>query len=579
MPAPANPDTAPVLILGAGINGVCVARELLLNGLPVLIADREDVACGATSKSSRLIHGGLRYLEYGDVGLVRESLEERARLLRLAPQFVRPLRLCIPVRRRHGGLLQAGIRFLKLERAALGRWLTRRFPVSERGLWAVRIGLALYDWIARGGDLPPHTVGRVDQPGVPALDRRQFRWACAYYDAQMLYPERCTLALLEDCRRIAAERQLGFDVWTYQQVRRDGRAVELRSLHGATTRRLEPLTVVNASGAWGDWTLRNLSVEHPPLFSGTKGSHIITRQPALRSALGDDAVYAEARDGRLVFVLPFGDCVLIGTTDLPFAESPELAVATSDEVDYLVRIVNEVFPDVALRVADVAAHYCGVRPLPNVRTARAGAIPRGHWVETHVVDGLTIDTLVGGKLTTCRAFGELAADRILQRLGRQRTASTRDRPVPGAEDHPDNPTAVGALVSSVSRETGFAESQVRAVWPLVGTRTAAILRESAAGERASLAGTAIPLAFVDWVIEHEWVTTLDDLVERRLMLAWDARLTPELLRTLAERLVRAGRVTAMDVDAAVAATRERLAMHYGHRIDQVRSSECGMRSN
>src|SRR5205085_764834 len=122
------------------VNGSCLARELLLNGVPVLIADRDDIAGGATSKSSRLIHGCLCYLEYAEVGLVRESLEERSLLLKCAPQFVRPLRLFIPVRGRTGGLLQAGMRFLNFERLKFGRWLTRRLPISERGLWAVRTG-------------------------------------------------------------------------------------------------------------------------------------------------------------------------------------------------------------------------------------------------------------------------------------------------------------------------------------------------------------------------------------------------------------------------------------------------------
>lgn len=566
MAEPAPSASRPVLILGAGVNGGCVARELLLSGVPVVIADREDVASGATSKSSRLIHGGLRYLEYGDIRLVHESLDERTRLLQLAPQFVRPLRLFIPVRRRSGGLLQAGMRFLKFERMQFGRWLTRRLPVSERGLWAVRTGLAMYDWIARRGGLPPHTVGRVDQAGAPALDRRQFHWVCSYYDAQMLYPERFTLALLEDCRRIAAERQLSFDVHTYQQIHRDGAQIELSAGRGGAKHRLTPLSVVNASGAWGDATLRGLDARTSPLFAGTKGSHIITRQPALRTALGDDAVYAEAKDGRLVFVLPFGDSVLIGTTDLPFAESPERAVATPEEVGYLVRIVNEVFPDVTLRDTDVAAHYSGVRPLPNVRTSRAGAIPRGHWVETTTADGLTIDTLVGGKLTTCRAFGELAADRILQRLGRPRTESTRNRVVPGAEDYPSEFQTLSTRLAAVSRETGFDEAQVRAVWALVGTRAAAILAACGQGEHEIVAGTSLPVSFADWAIEHEWVLTLDDLIERRLMLAWSAQLTVDSLRVLARRLVTAGKLAEADMDATITATRERLRVHYGRRI-------------
>lgn len=566
MPPTAPSDSPLVLILGAGINGACVARELLLNGVPVVIADATDIACGATSKSSRLIHGGLRYLEYGDVALVRESLEERARLLRLAPQFVRPLRLFIPIRRRHGGLLQAGMRFLKFERLSIGRQLASLVPVSERGLWAVRAGLMLYDQIARGGGLPPHSIGRIDQAGVPALDRHEFQWLCSYYDAQMLFPERFTVALLDDCRRIAEQQRVPFEVLTYQTVTRDKARISLRSQSGGSFRELTPAVVVNATGAWGDLTLRELHTGTPPLFSGTKGSHIITRQPALRSALGADAVYAEARDGRLVFVLPFDDSVLIGTTDVPFAESPGEAVATTEEITYLVRIVNEIFPEVGLMASEIDAHYCGVRPLPNVRTSRAGAIPRGHSIETQTVDGLVIETLVGGKLTTCRAFGEFAADQIFARIGRRRSADTRDRPIPGAEDYSTDTAVSHERIGSVAHTTGFDPEQVRAIWPLVGTRAESILNDRVSGDRSNLPGTSIPLAFVDWSIRHEWVQTLGDLIERRLMLAWSSRLTRDLLRTSAERLAHAGKLEASDIDSAVAACIAHLARHYGAKV-------------
>lgn len=561
-----DPHSHPVLILGAGINGCCVARELLLNSVDVVIADRGDVACGATAKSSRLIHGGLRYLEYGDVGLVRESLNERERLLRLAPQFVRPLRLFIPVRRRRGGILQAALRFLKFDRVALGRWLMRRLPPSQRGLWAVRLGLAAYDWLASAGTLPRHSLGPVNQAGSPGIDRRQFRWLCSYFDAQMLSPERFTLALLEDCRRIAAQRQLGFEVLTYHALERANAHVTLRpTARAGKAVSLTPATVVNATGAWGDATLQALHAAAAPLFGGTKGSHIITRQPALLAALGSDAVYAESADGRLVFVLPFDDAVLIGTTDIPFSGSPDQAVATPEEIAYLVGIVNEVFADVRLSDADVEAHYCGVRPLPNVHAARAGAIPRGHAIESHVADGLTIDTLIGGKLTTCRALGELAADRILRRLGRQRTATTRERAVPGGEDYPVDAQGLAARIASISRTTGFKEEQVRAVWPLAGARIAEILACCSAADRDSLPGTSLPVAFVDWVIRNEWVTRLEDLIERRLMLAWSPLLTEPLIRALAGRLSFAGLLEASAIDAAVAAARERLAVHYGRR--------------
>lgn len=566
MPSPAPSHPPAVLILGAGINGACLARELLLNGVPVTLADAHDVACGATAKSSRLIHGGLRYLEYGDVGLVRESLEERARLLQLAPQFVRPLRLFIPVRRRHGGLLQAGLRFLKLERLALGRGLAKLLPVSERGLFAVRTGLLMYDRIARHGGLPPHTLSRIDQAGVPALDRSQFQWLCSYYDAQMLFPERFTLALLNDCQQIAAQQQLPFDILTHQTITRDGPRITLQSQHGGERREFHPATVVNATGAWGDATLRDLRTGTPPLFSGTKGSHIITRQPALRSALGGDAVYAEARDGRLVFVLPFDDSVLIGTTDVPFADNPDEAVATPQEIEYLVKIVNEIFPDVALLISEIDAHYCGVRPLPNVRTARAGAIPRGHSIETQSVDGLRIDTLIGGKLTTCRAFGEFAADQVLARLGRRRSADTRTRAVPGAENYPDDSVALNGHHAAIAHRTGFDPLQVQTLWPLVGTRVESILKDCGSADRSNLPGTSIPLAFVDWSIRHEWVHTLGDLIERRLMLAWSPHLTRQLLHAAANQLASAGHLAPADVESAVDNCIAHLKRFYGAKI-------------
>ena len=557
--------TQPVLILGAGINGACVARELVLNGVPVVVADVHDIAAGATSKSSRLIHGGVRYLEYGDIGLVRESLEERARLLSLAPHCVRPLRLHIPIRRRHGGLLQSGVRFLKFDRHAFVRWLSRRLPVSERGLWTVRIGLWLYDRIARDSTLPEHAVHRVDDADSPQVDRAQYRWTCAYSDAQILYPERFVIALLDDARREADRSGVEFRVLTYHHATRQGEEVRLTPLDESRGPAIDlrPSTIVNATGAGGDFTLRELGVESPPLFGGTKGSHIITRQPALLQALRGQGVYAEAADGRLVFVLPFSDAVLVGTTDIPCSEPPAQAVASEDEVQYLVGMVNEVFPQVALQRDDVAAHYCGVRPLPNVNAARAGAIPRGHWIDTNVSGPVPIDTLIGGKLTTCRAFGEAAADRILARLGRPRTMSTRDRPIPGAGGAPDARDAQTNMVSAFAQSFQLSQSDAQAAYELVGSQLSEITRvDDSAAER--LTGTPLPVALVDWIIEHEWVSHVEDLVERRLMLAWSPSISISTLQQLAERLAAAGRIQAAQIDQEVAAAAERLQRYYGN---------------
>ncbi len=566
-----KPDSVsppPVLILGAGINGCCVARELVLNGVPVVIVDRHDIATGATAKSSRLIHGGVRYLEYGDFALVRESLAERARLLRLAPQFVKPLRLHIPVRRRTGGLLQSALRFLRVDRLAAGRWLAKRLPISDRGLWTIRVGLWLYDQIARDSTLPRHSLSRIGNNVGPRVDAGKYRWLCAYSDAQILYPERFVMALLEDARREAERMGVGFRVLTYCQTELDGPTARFRSIDqpGQISLELQPGTIVNATGAWGDLTLGGLRIPSPQLFGGTKGSHIVTRQPALVEALGGDAVYAEAADGRLVFVLPFGESVLIGTTDDPITESPDEAVASPEDLEYLVGMVNEVFSDVRLTAADVDAHYCGVRPLPNVNAARAGAVPRGHWIETNTAGPVPVDTLIGGKLTTCRAFGELAADRILRRLGIKRTAGTQARAVPGNGDYPDGPEQLAARLRAIADDAGFSADQVAAVWGLVGTDARDILSAARDGDRANLPGTSMPLAFVDWSLAHEWVRHVEDLVERRLMLAWEPGLCRETLAALANRLQPAGCIGSQQIETEIANAAARLERFYGRRV-------------
>src|SRR5262245_53690170 len=194
----------PVLILGAGINGAALARELVLNGVPVWVVDTADIASGATAYSSRLIHGGLRYLEYGEFDLVRESLAERTRLLRLAPQFVRPLRLFIPVRGRWSGLWAAARRFLHLRPATSGG------ASGSRGLWLVRTGLWMYDRFARDPLLPERAMYRADDPRAPAVDLETFRWECAYSDAAIQFPERFVVALLQDARLEAARQGIDF---------------------------------------------------------------------------------------------------------------------------------------------------------------------------------------------------------------------------------------------------------------------------------------------------------------------------------------------------------------------------------
>ncbi|MEX0718789.1 MAG: glycerol-3-phosphate dehydrogenase/oxidase [Planctomycetaceae bacterium] len=585
----------PVLILGAGVNGCALARELALNGVPVRLVDERDIGCGATAKSSRLIHGGLRYLEYGDFHLVGESLAERARLLKTAPHCVEPLRLFIPVRKRTGGLRAAAVRFLGMERRPRWtRWARRIAGRSPRGLWVVRMGLWMYDRLAGAARLGRHAVHRVERAAgenadsVPCVDPRKYRWLCSYADAQMVHPERFLIALLEDARGLAAERDVEFEVWTYHRaVLQDGR-VELRPVEpgrdvgapdgGATlsvddspsSAEIAPALIVNATGAWGDFTLRELHVPTPPLFGGTKGSHFVTFHAGLRERLGEGGVYAETPDGRLVFVLPFGPRgTLVGTTDIPFSERPDRAVAEPAELDYLLKAVNEVFEEHLTR-ADVALHYSGVRPLPHSDAGTPGGVSRDHWVVPGESAAGAVLTLVGGKLTTCRAFAEVAADAVLERIGRPRRANTRSRVIPGGEDYPVDTDSLRQEWANLAAATGFTLDRIRSMWELWGARTrriaAELANEGSADFAANLTGTSLPIAAVRRVIADEWVMRLEDLVERRLLLVYERELSRRTLRELAESLCEAGRLEAGRIDDAVEACATRLRMCYGREL-------------
>lgn len=568
----ADPDR-PVLILGAGINGCAVARELALNGVPVWLVDSGDIARGATSRSSRLIHGGLRYLEYRDIGLVRESLRERERLLKLAPQFVTPLHLAIPVSTWLGGLGTAAFRFLGLARAGLSVTASPR-----RGLVAVRLGLTLYDWLAGRSSLGSHRVAslRADraakvgsESGTPRIDPRAFRWVCEYSDAQMLYPERFVLALLADARQSAGESTLTIRTWS--RVDREGTHFRITS-HEGREESIEPSLVVNATGAWGDLTLDSLNIENPRLFSGTKGSHLYSRHPGLRDALQGFGIYSEAGDGRLVFILPCGEGTLIGTTDLPFEQRPEEAVAGEHEVEYLLAMVNSVFDTVTLTADDVEMRHAGVRPLPRVETARTAAIPRGHSIHATRQDGLEVLTLIGGKLTTYRALAEEAADHILASLGQPRVAETTSRVIPGGEDWPASPEEFQSRQEEFADQHGLTAAQVAVVWSLIGNRFSEVFSaDDSESGRGSLSGTDIPMAFVRWSIRNEDSVTLEDLVERRLLLTFSGGLTRQTLRELANELAASGRLDADAVEPAIDAATIRLRDYYGKAVNQEES--------
>jgi glycerol-3-phosphate dehydrogenase len=503
----------PVLILGGGINGAAAARELVLNGVPVWLVDTADLAFGATAYSSRLIHGGLRYLEFGEFSLVKESLDERARLLRLAPHLVKPLRLFIPVRNSWGGLTQAAGKFLGLP---LGSKKT-----VHRGLRVVQLGLWLYDRYAKDGSLPPRSLHQPGEEGVPAVSTSVARQLWAYSDAQITFPERLVIDLLADAREIARQQGIGFRLLTYHRATLRGATVELIPTDGAdVVATLEPAAIVNATGAWVDTTLARLGTPSSRLMGGTKGSHFVTYQPRLADLLKGQAVYTEARDGRPVFLLPFCGGTLVGTTDIPFEGDPAAAVATEQELEYLLSVVSEVFPDAGLTRGDITMHQCGVRPLPFVDAKTPATITRRHQLAWNEASPVPLVSLVGGKLTTCRSLAEETAAAVLARLGKPIATTSRERPIP--------PTEVDmGLVALKTAQRPFPTSLVRAA------------------------------------VESEWATRLEDIVERRLMLHFSPHLSRDMLAEIAAALVQSGRLWPADVAGSIERCTLRLRDHFG----------------
>lgn len=551
-----------VLILGAGINGAALARELALGGVSTCVVDAGDVASGATAYSSRLIHGGLRYLEYGEFDLVRESLAERGRLARLAPHLVKPLRLHVPVANRWRGFSQAWARFRNRE----SKRPPSRPPVS-RGLWLVRMGLWLYDRYAQDPLFPAAHAYRTGAGQGPPVSPARYPWTVSFFDAQVAFPERLTVALLHDARELARATGAQFSVQTHARVVRNGNDVEVqdRLRDNGLLARLRPDAMVNATGAWVDATLAQLDQPAPRLMRGTKGSHVVLTNERLRTALGDDGVYAEADDGRPVFLLPFGPWTLVGTTDEPFEGDPANAVASPAEIEYLLQTVHEILPGVAVSAADVMSHYAGVRPLPDVPAGSTAGITRRHWVEEHVGATPPLFSLIGGKLTTCRSLAEDAAARVRNRLNLPAGPNSRERALPGA-DVPADAAGLDRELADLATTTGHAVESLRAVWRLCGGLARDFAASPLGRERELLPDSTLPVGFVRWAIEREWARRTEDLVERRLMLLYDRSLSRRCLARVTQLLVEAGAVPAEEAESQATAAANRLLHHYGKRV-------------
>ncbi|WP_237477388.1 glycerol-3-phosphate dehydrogenase/oxidase [Lichenibacterium dinghuense] len=511
----------PVVIVGAGINGAGLFRDLSLQGVDCLIADANDVCAGASAGPSRLIHGGIKYLETGEFRLVAQSTLERNLLLKNAPHYVKPIETVLPIPSWFGGIVPSILRFLG-----------RPAKLKDRGVLITKAGLAMFDWFGRRHRVMPrhgvalHARTRADFPDMAD----NIVATATYYDARITHAERLGLELLLDGME-ANPGSLAVNHLALEGA--EGGALLLRDTVGGALHRVEAGIVVNAAGAWIDGANEALGLP-TRYIGGNKGSHLLVDNPRLLHALGGRMVYFGAADGRVALLYPFMGLVLVGSTDIPVTDPDEVR-CTPEERDYMIGTVREIFPHIPIKPDEVVYTYCGVRPLPRSDASDPGSVSRDHSIRTDRLpgSGAPVHSLIGGKWTTFRGFAAEAADLVLKDLGRPRRLSTELMPIGGGRDYPATADERRALLAAIAR-AGASPARAETLLERYGTRAGAVARWCADRQDAPLpALPAYTRAELGYMMENEMVGRLTDLLFRRTDIALSGRLTPEVARAAA----------------------------------------------
>ena len=514
---------AQVLILGGGVNGVGTFRDLALQGIDVALVEAADFANGASGASSHMIHGGIRYLENGEFRLVRESVQERNRLLHLAPHYVAPLRTSIPIRKVFSGLFNAPMKFL----------FHKEGKPSERGAAVIELGMTMYDIYSRAGQATPkHTFtwGRKKvAEELPAL-RKDTHYLGTYYDASVHNPERLIMDLVTEAESTGHGRAANY----VRAVGYGQDGVKLRDELTGEEFGFDAEVIINATGNWVDGT--NEALGAPSRFmGGTKGSHIVLDNPELLRATRGREIFFEHEDGRIVLIYPMLGRVLVGTTDLDAGPGDE-PVATDEEIQYFFDLIHHVFPDIAVTTEQIVYTFSGVRPLPRHDAETPGAVSRDYHVERREQHGRTYFSLVGGKWTTFRALAEELAGDALKVLGAPRRVSTRNRPIGGGADYPEGDSARMRYLQSLT-DTGLDLGRATVLLERYGTRASLVAEYLAAGEDKVLTNTdELSTRELAFFAEHEHLGHVVDVFIRRTNLAFRGLVTKELIAEVADEL-------------------------------------------
>jgi glycerol-3-phosphate dehydrogenase len=489
-----------VVVIGGGISGIAVAKACSAGGKRTLVVEQHDFGSGTSSRSTRIIHGGLRYLENLEVGLVRESLRERGRLLRERPHLVRPMRFLLA--------------FPQMD------------PLSLRNPIAVRFGLWLYQQM--GGS--PREVP------IARLPEWESWRVFDYEDAQCEFPERLIAEWLAEALAAGCAARNYTESLAIIRVQGRVTAVRLRDRLTGQECQVQAKQVINATGPWADRICAQSNIGDARMLNGVRGSHIVLpRFPGLPSA----AVYTEAVDGRPFFVIPWNGQTLVGTTEVADGGDPGSAQPTPREIDYLWRSFERVFPSSGLSSGDIRYAFAGIRPLPRSEERTLGQISRRYYLHDHTAEGAAgMWSILGGKLTTAAAEGRHCARLLGAHAPEPATPIIATGPANGYA------ATLAQWARQASDSTRLCSGEVtaqsaRAIAEWHGRRALGILRSSC--QRADL---TLPLCdHTEHIVGEalhavavEGAVTLADILLRRVPVALSGDWNAECAHTAARRI-------------------------------------------
>ena len=472
-----------VVVIGGGINGVAIARECARAKRRTLLLEQADFGAGTTSRSTRIIHGGLRYLEHGELAMVRESLRERQRLLQQTPHLVRPMRFLL----------------------ALG-------PESRRSALKVRIGLWLYRRLAGQTILTSDT--RAEERQLEALLDSGQRWSIFdYEDAQCEFPERLLAEWLVEAAEAGAVARNYSQVLVVDVTHGRAKGVLVRDLLSGKEERVEAGWIINATGPWADRVCQRSQINTGGMMvGGVRGSHIVL--PRFAGA-PNAAVFTEASDRRPVFIIPWNEQLLVGTTEIPDQGDPGKVSPSDQEIEYLLNVVSQLFPGNTFSKADIRYSFAGIRPLPFARGKKADEITRRHILHDHSKEGVQrMISVIGGKLTTAGSLARQCARVIGLKV---------DEPELTMVSHTGQMDAgLDDFIAELMAIPGFSETGAEKIaeWhgkrtlPIVqSARSSPILRASLCPHTEHIVGEAVE------AFQHEYAVKLADVLLRRVPVA------------------------------------------------------------